>query len=684
MKSPLPAKHSPRSDWLRLPLPVNGTRYLAAGLLVLVIFGVVLATYVSIERDLQSTLEERLSGMLRQQVAATLDFITEKQRNTEKVAAMLDARQHADQKSGPKDVHALLAQWIDLGAAEEAFVVTLPNEKTHYSYPPSATLPAPVLERIGTYSAQTPGLDFFWVKQHQRIYTWHKLSGGTQLLVVGFSPRDLVQRLDPHHEVGVLHSYAFDRQGWLSHDDPSQANAGESLVTNTFPRALRRQTPDMQLSRAHPDFSPLVGEFSGRNGQPVVAAWAWLSDYQLGVVTELYESRAHSGIDSLRRSFLILVTLVGAAFLGFLALGRWTLRIREESLLMTRRLSRLSRTIQPLSAALEHDPSAVILVDQDGSVIYANAASHRVLCVHEPLIGQDADAVFEQLPKELQSALASGQDSIVARGGETDGETLLVSSHSLTIEGAQHFLYMLRPVTQQVRRQEVEHWKKLIRVLSHELNNALAPITSLLSSARKLNQMTHQDPRLGQIFESISERTAHLVAFIEGYREVARLPRPAPRTVDWDSFVQSIQSQKHITLVGTLPTTPGYFDPIQLERVVINLIKNSYEAGSPRDEIELEVVEEDERFRLNIMDRGSGMPEAVLKQAMLPFFSTKRTGTGVGLALSREIIEAHDGQLALANREGGGLVVSCSLPKAPPQSRASLGKMLVAPLSRPG
>jgi threonyl-tRNA synthetase len=71
---------------------------------------------------------------------------------------------------------------------------------------------------------------------------------------------------------------------------------------------------------------------------------------------------------------------------------------------------------------------------------------------------------------------------------------------------------MLRPVTQQVRRQEVEHWKKLIRVLSHELNNALVPITSLLSSARKVNQMTHQDPRLGSIFESIAERTGHLVS----------------------------------------------------------------------------------------------------------------------------------------------------------------------------
>lgn len=337
---------------------------------------------------------------------------------------------------------------------------------------------------------------------------------------------------------------------------------------------------------------------------------------------------------------------------------------------MTRRLSRLSRTIQPLSAALEHDPSAVLLVDQDGGVIYANAASHRVLGVTAPLIGQDADAVFETLDMELQSALASGQDSIVARGGETDGETLLVSSHSLTIEGAQHFLYMLRPVTQQVRRQEVEHWKKLIRVLSHELNNALAPITSLLSSARKVNQMTHQDPRLGQIFESISERTAHLVSFIEGYREVARLPRPAPRSVDWESFLQSIESQKKFRRIGPLPDQPGYFDPIQLERVIVNLINNAHEANSSRDQIEIEILEEESRFRINVLDRGSGMPEAVLKQAMLPFFSTKRTGTGVGLALSREIIEAHDGQLTLANREGGGLIVSCSLPKAAPPSRS--------------
>lgn len=405
----------------------------------------------------------------------------------------------------------------------------------------------------------------------------------------------------------------------------------------------------------------------------MVGSWVWLEDAGFGLASEITSKEAHGSISLLRQSFLVLVTLVGAAVLGFLALGRWTLRVREESLLMTRRLSRLARAIQPLSAALEHDPSAVLLVDNEGVVVYANAASHRVLGVATPLLGLDVDAVFENLHTELQAALASGQDSIVAQGSESkEDETLLVSSRALHIDGNPHFLYMLRPVTQQVRRQEVEHWKKLIRVMSHELNNALAPITSLLSSARTVNQMTHQDPRLGQIFESIQERASHLVSFLEGYREVARLPRPARREINWESFLQGLESQKKFTRVGSVPVSMAFFDPIQLERVLVNVLNNSYEAGSPTEDVTIEVTEESSGFRINIQDRGSGMPEPVLKQAMLPFFSTKRTGTGVGLALSREIIEAHGGQLTLANREGGGLIVSCFVPHAPsPASRGS-------------
>jgi signal transduction histidine kinase len=191
--------------------------------------------------------------------------------------------------------------------------------------------------------------------------------------------------------------------------------------------------------------------------------------------------------------------------------------------------------------------------------------------------------------------------------------------------------------------------------------------------------MSHQDPRLGQIFENIAERTQHLFSFIEGYREVARLPLPDQRETSWVDFLTGLESQKRFRIVGEIPARRGYFDPSQLERVLINLLNNAIEADSDPEEVVVEVVDEENGFCVKVMDRGTGMPEPVLKQAMLPFFSTKRTGTGVGLALAREIIEAHGGQLTLANRDGGGLVVSCFLPDPTvPAPRTSIPRIPAA------
>jgi signal transduction histidine kinase len=104
-------------------------------------------------------------------------------------------------------------------------------------------------------------------------------------------------------------------------------------------------------------------------------------------------------------------------------------------------------------------------------------------------------------------------------------------------------------------------------------------------------------------------------------------------------------------------------DRAQIEQVLINLVKNAIEAGSPADGIEFQVQDAGPQFLLQVRDRGSGMAPAVLEQALLPFYSTKRAGTGLGLALAREISEAHGGRIRLANRPDGGLVVSLWLPK---------------------
>jgi two-component system nitrogen regulation sensor histidine kinase NtrY len=95
------------------------------------------------------------------------------------------------------------------------------------------------------------------------------------------------------------------------------------------------------------------------------------------------------------------------------------------------------------------------------------------------------------------------------------------------------------------------------------------------------------------------------------------------------------------------------------------LLKNAHESGSAPDQVELHVKRVPELLRIEVMDRGHGMNEAVLTNALVPFYSTKRSGTGLGLALAREIAEAHGGRITLSNRDGGGLTVALILPTKP-------------------
>ena len=115
-------------------------------------------------------------------------------------------------------------------------------------------------------------------------------------------------------------------------------------------------------------------------------------------------------------------------------------------------------------------------------------------------------------------------------------------------------------------------------------------------------------------------------------------------------------------LVESPPQRTASFDTVQLEQALINLLKNARESGSDADGIELSVARAAQGFAIEVRDRGPGFTMAALENALVPFYSTKETGTGLGLTLCREIIEAHGGRLRIANREGGGAVVSLWLP----------------------
>lgn len=316
-----------------------------------------------------------------------------------------------------------------------------------------------------------------------------------------------------------------------------------------------------------------------------------------------------------------------------------------------------------LDTVVQNTPVALVLTDAIGRVAYANIASRHLFNEGRSLVGLDFAELLAEAPEALRQAVESGGDALLNVEMDGSEETFHLSQRAFRLQGSPHRLQLFRRMTRELSRQEVATWKRVIRVISHELNNSLAPISSLAHSGAELARRGHTE-RLPGVFATIGERARHLHGFISGYASFAKLPAPQLLSVDWEPFIHSLAQHCPFRLATPLPSTPGRFDAVQIEQVLINLLKNAHEAGGDEDEVTLSVIEAGSDLQIEVADRGPGMSEVVLAQALLPFYSTKRSGTGLGLALAREITEAHGGRVLLANREGGGLKVSLRLPQS--------------------
>ncbi|WP_462168931.1 sensor histidine kinase [Pseudoalteromonas lipolytica] len=309
-----------------------------------------------------------------------------------------------------------------------------------------------------------------------------------------------------------------------------------------------------------------------------------------------------------------------------------------------------------LDKVLQSSEQAVLLINDQGFIVYSNHSARSLFEAKSAIEGLKLENVISTCSEQLTRAIKKGVDGLFTLDKtEQESQTWHMATGRLLLNNQYHQLYVFKQLTRELSRQEVEVWKKVIRIISHELNNSLGPMSSMLHSAQLLTKEV-DEPRLKRVFTTIEDRIKHLNEFVQGYGKFAKLPTPQLSAINWPSIVEQLKSQWQVNItLGDNVNTQA--DHTQLEQLLINLLKNAYESGTKPEDISLSIQQEMASTHITVSDRGKGMSETVMANALIPFYSTKSTGSGLGLALCREIVEAHHGQISLHNREQGGLSV---------------------------
>ena len=332
---------------------------------------------------------------------------------------------------------------------------------------------------------------------------------------------------------------------------------------------------------------------------------------------------------------------------------------------------------QYLKTIVQHLGIGLMTFDRSGDVQIINTTAKKLLRVKHLKNIKGLNRLSEPLVKSFENLKTGGQDLIKI---QDEGYTVQLSIYAieLTLKGEPFKLITLQNIQSELEEKEMEAWQNLIRVLTHEIMNSVTPISSLAATVDgdiSNNMEQHKDryeidkedlDDIHRAVQTIQRRSEGLIRFVSDFRNLTRIPTPQLKEVKVKEIFDRVLTllkhdldEEHVNIVTSVKPMelPVVVDPELIEQVMINIVKNAIQAleEEPHKQIKLSASRDNKNnVTIKIKDNGPGIDEEALNKIFIPFFTTKKNGSGIGLSLSKQIMRQHKGAIKVVSHVDQG------------------------------
>lgn len=422
----------------------------------------------------------------------------------------------------------------------------------------------------------------------------------------------------------------------------------------------------------------ILGIISGSDSRSFLAIAALLIAlaFQVSLLIKVIESgqQAYPPIDAVQFD-----DITGSFKTASMELGALRLRDELNDALIKLRISKKEKErdseYQFFKNIVQHVGIGILTFKKDESILLINSAAKRLLHVSKADNLDELREMSEPLVEAFLKLKTGGRELVLLKYGDDDVQ-LSIFAIELTLRGEVVKLISMNNIKTELEEKEMEAWQNLVRVLTHEIMNSVTPISSLAGIVEEeLNQQLKdttevhlkreaaEDMHLS--LQTISRRSEGLIRFVKEFRNLTQIPEPRLVTISVKNLLDEMAmlhkkelADKQISIsVSVSPENLSLqADKSMIEQVLINLIKNAIQAFDKEENKVIHLlsfVEEDIPVII-VRDNGSGIDEEALEKIFIPFFSTKKTGSGIGLSLSKQIMRKHEGRISVKSKLGEG------------------------------